>query len=241
MNLFAIPYAGGNSYCYRSLSAAVQNEVQWETLELPGRGKRLGEGLLGTIEDIAADVLKQIENRCFSTFSLFGHSMGGLVAHRVATMMQQGNNRADALTHLILSGCRPPQFLDRGDCRASLSRDELIIEIEKLGGLPIVIRQDEEMMAFFEPILRADFGAVDQYRLDEPFRLDIHGMVLSGRDDQEVTAEHIGGWRGAFNRTPEFHELPGEHFFLADHSETLGALISTFLMSNSQRQEGVIE
>ncbi|NDA15891.1 MAG: hypothetical protein EBZ14_11725, partial [Gammaproteobacteria bacterium] len=61
------------------------------------------------------------------------------------------------------------------------------------------------------------------------------------RDDQEVTSEHISGWRGAFNRTPEFHELPGEHFFFADHSETLGILISTFLLSNSRRQEGVIE
>ncbi|NBP94899.1 MAG: thioesterase [Gammaproteobacteria bacterium] len=241
MKLFAIPYAGGNSYCYRPLSAAVENEIQWETLELPGRGKRLGERLLETIEELAADVLRQIEDRCSSAFALFGHSMGGLVAHRVATMMQQGNIRAHALTHLILSGCRPPQFLDRGECRASLSRDELIIEIEKLGGLPTVIRQDEEMMAFFEPILRADFGAVDQYRLDEPLCLAIHGMVLSGRDDQEVTSEHISGWRGAFNRTPEFHELPGEHFFFADHSETLGILISTFLLSNSRRQEGVIE
>jgi len=241
MKLFAIPYAGGNSYCYRPLSAAVHNEIQWETLELPGRGKRLGEVLLGTIEDIAADVLKQIENQRFSAFALFGHSMGGLVAHRVAMMIQSNSRRAHALTHLILSGCRPPQFLDRGEGRASLSRGELIIAIEKLGGLPAVIRQDEEMMAFFEPILRADFGAVDQYRVDKPICLDVPGMVLSGRDDQEVTSEHISGWRGAFNRTPEFHELPGQHFYFADQSETIGALISAFVLDKGSHQGGIVE
>jgi surfactin synthase thioesterase subunit len=239
MRVFAIPYAGGNSYCYRTLSIAIDKAMQWETLELPGRGKRLGESLLGTIDEMALDVVRQIKLASPTAFALFGHSMGGLVAHRVAEIMLRDEAQGIELTHLILSGCRPPEFLDRRESRGRLSRAELIVEIDKLGGLPALIRNDPEMMAFFEPILRADFGAVDQYRGGNTPPLKTPVLVLSGRDDQEVTAAHIDGWRGHFEQPVQFSEFFGDHFYFLEHGEALAQRIYEFLGFDRSCNKGV--
>ena len=63
MTVIAIPFAGGNSYCYRDLARQMERQVPWVTLELPGRGKRIQEPLLKSIEAIVDDAIIQIDKR----------------------------------------------------------------------------------------------------------------------------------------------------------------------------------
>ena len=209
MNIFAIPYAGGNCYCYRDLAKASSLGCAWETLELPGRGKRPKEPLLDSIEAMASDVVKQIYSRDCEVFKIFGHSMGGLVAHRAVQIIEERHQNYLSIDHLFISGCRAPGLQRLKAVRASLSRAELISAIDSLGGLPREIREDADLMGFFEPILRADFSAVDRYRPSPVERIHTPITVFSGKNDRKLmTRMSRPGARPAANR-PDFFPFPG--------------------------------
>ncbi len=224
MTIFAVPYAGGNSYCYRDLAGAVGTDTEWNTLELPGRGKRIREPLLNSIENLAEDVLAQIMDHGVREFSLFGHSMGGLVAHRVVEMLEERFSEKIVVRSLFVSGCRSPCSFTHRTKRAELSRAELIREVDKLGGLPEPIKEDTELMAFFEPILRADFGAVDQYAREGTGWIRTPIIVFSGEDDPEVSAEQVIAWKQASNEV-RFFLFSGGHFFFQDHVAEFAAIL----------------
>ena len=225
MNIFAVPFAGGNCYCYRDLARAISSGFEWETLELPGRGKRPGEPLLDSIEAMADDVVDQIISRSCEEFRLYGHSMGGLVAHRAAQIFEQRHQRCSAVEHLFVSGCRPPGLMRPLVARASLSRSELISAIDRLGGLPRQIREDSDLMAFFEPILRADFSAVDRYSLTERQPIAAPITVFSGKQDSEVDSADIERWCEAGAQQTRFFSFPGNHFFMLDHPSHISRII----------------
>ena len=212
MNIFAIPYAGGNSYCYRDLAKASSLGCAWETLELPGRGKRPKEPLLESIEAMASDVVKQIYSRGCEVFKIFGHSMGGLVAHRAVQIIEDRHQNYLSIDHLFISGCRAPGLQRLKAVRASLSRAELISAIDSLGGLPREIREDADLMGFFEPILRADFSAVDRYRPSPVERIHTPITVFSGKNDPEVNDADVAAWRETGSQQARFFFLSRESF-----------------------------
>ena len=225
MTVFAIPFAGGNSYCYRDLARQLERQIPWVTLELPGRGKRIQEPLLKSIEAIVDDAIVQIDKHGVNKVSLFGHSMGGLVAHGIASRLESNAGGSIVLEHLFLSGCRAPQYNCRSTKRASMSRGEMIAAINKLGGLPEVISQDNELMNFFEPILRADFGAVDDYDQAPSTLIHTPITVFSGSKDHEVSSEQIEGWRAVAAGDIKFFSFPGGHFFFTDYLKEISAII----------------
>jgi surfactin synthase thioesterase subunit len=226
MNIFAIPYAGGNCYCYRDLAKACSLGCAWETLELPGRGKRPKEPLLDSIEAMASDVVKQIYSRDCEVFKIFGHSMGGLVAHRAVQIIEQQHLNDLSIDHLFVSGCRAPGLKRLKAVRSPLSRAELISAIDSLGGLPREIREDADLMGFFEPILRADFSAVDRYRPSQVERIHTPITVFSGKNDSEVNAADVAAWRETGSQPARFFSFPGNHFFFLDHISQIASVIS---------------
>ena len=224
MKLFGVPFAGGSSYCYRNLEKVLDNKIDWETLELPGRGRRSDETLLTNIEGMASDILAQISCKTSENFALFGHSMGGLIVHRVAQDLQGNCVKSNGLAHLFISGCRPHFKSRLHAARSDYTREELMDAVDKLGGLPKELREDKELMAFFEPVLRADFGAVDCYIQDPSIRIAAPISVFYGIDDVEVMPEDARKWSGLSDSKEEFFSFEGDHFFFLDHCDTISKL-----------------
>lgn len=128
---------------------------------------------------------------------------------------------------LFLSGKAAPSVSqDRG--RHLLPRPEFFEMLYALGGCPPEILQHEDLIDYFEPILRADFQAIETWRHRPAEPLPVPLVVLVGRDD-EVTREGAAAWSLETSGEFQLHEFDGDHFFIQRHWRQIASLIGANL------------
>ncbi|MEU6477527.1 amino acid adenylation domain-containing protein [Streptomyces sp. NPDC047017] len=97
--LFAIHPAGGLSWCYAGLSARLGPEQPLYGVQARGLGG--DEPLPRTLEEEAADYAARIrETQPHGPYRLLGWSVGGVLAHTVAVLLQEAGERVDLLALL---------------------------------------------------------------------------------------------------------------------------------------------
>lgn len=201
-----------------------------EGLELPGRGRRGLEPLCTSLDDLADDVSRQIEQRGVTRpYALYGHSMGALLAFLAAHRLRAaGFARPQAL---FLSGSSAPSAREVRR-RHLLPPAEFKTMLRELGGCPPQVLDDPELLDFFEPILRADFKAVETWQRSDRPPLDIPLVVMSGLED-DSDAGDAGGWASETTAECRLLEFSGDHFFILRHWDQIGATIQLQLNSTT--------
>lgn len=201
-----------------------------EGLELPGRGRRGLEPLCTSLDDLADDVSRQIEQRGVTRpYALYGHSMGALLAFLAAHRLRAaGFARPQAL---FLSGSSAPSAREVRR-RHLLPPAEFKTMLRELGGCPPQVLDDPELLDFFEPILRADFKAVETWQRSDRPPLDIPLVVMSGLED-DSDAGDAGGWASETTAECRLLEFSGDHFFILRHWDQIGATIQRQLNSTT--------
>lgn len=227
MHLFCIPFAGGNAWAYRALERFVSPEITVDGLELPGRGRRSAEPLRGSLDELANDVFNQIRARAVTgRYAIFGHSMGALLAYLAAHRLRRaGLPRPEAL---FLSGSSAPASRPVRQ-RHLLPSPEFAAMLRELGGCPPQVLEDAGLFEFFEPILRADFKAVEAWQRPEAPPLDLPFVVMVG-DGDEVGAAEAAGWAAETTAPCRVLEFSGDHFFILRHWEAIGSTIQRQLL-----------
>jgi len=226
VSLYCLPYAGGNAFSYRPLEACRPPGLTVSGIELPGRGRRSGEALRHSLEELADDAFAQLRgNLGTGRYALFGHSMGAALAY---LCLQRIRDAGLALPEaLFLSGKAAPGVIqDKG--RHRLPRPQFIEMLHNLGGCPPEILQHQELLDYFEPILRADFQAIETWRHRPAEPLPVPLVVLVGRED-EVTRDHAAAWSRETSGEFQLHEFDGDHFFIHRHWTRIAALIAATL------------
>ncbi len=228
-SLYCLPFAGGNSYSYRPLQEKLrETPIQMMPLELPGRGKRIREPLLNDLNLLAMDALKQlIQHDLTQRYALFGHSMGALLVYLVAQQLVA--RRLPLPVHIFVSGHRAPNIEPRLNLKHNLPKTEFIAMLQRLGGCPPEILQDAELLNFFEPMLRADFQAVDLYKYQPRFPLPIPFTVLLGSAEAEVTLSSVQGWQQETSYPLIIKEFQGGHFFVSEQPSKVAETVAQTL------------
>lgn len=227
MHLFCIPYAGGNAWSYRALERFVTPGITLEGLELPGRGRRGLEPLSACLEDLADDVFRQLAARGLTgSYGIYGHSMGALLAYLVTHRLRSAGLKLPEA--LFLSGSSAPKALPIRE-RHLLPPAEFVTMLRELGGSPPQVLENAELLEFFQPILRADFKAVETWRPAGLAPLDVPFVVMSG-DRDEVTNAEAHAWATETTAPCQVLELSGDHFFILQHWETIGSTIRRQLL-----------
>src|SRR5690349_9028549 len=80
LRLFCFPFAGGSATAYHRFVQSLPPEIEAASLQLPGRGFRLREPALTTLEALFDGVTGAIAPRLDRPFALFGHSFGAMMA-----------------------------------------------------------------------------------------------------------------------------------------------------------------
>jgi external thioesterase TEII len=113
----------------------------------------------------------------------------------------------------FFSGRKGPVLNTGKGNRHKLPSKEFKLELENLGGCPKEVLQNHELMEIFEPILRADFKAVEtyQYASTEPLHQKI--TLFHGIQDH-FTKEDVMTWQQESTQPLEYFEFDGGHFFL---------------------------
>lgn len=213
INVFCLPYAGGNKYSYRDFKAKAPPFLNFIMLEYPGRGARIGEPLATDIHFIVNDLYNQIRNSINTAdYAFYGHSMGGLVAYLLTVKITENQLREPL--HLFITGTSGPSSLSRGEKkRFQMVQDEFIKEIRDFGGMPDEMLENNELLHYFEPILRSDFEATELYNYSHYPPLNIPITVITGTGE-DLEAGDIEIWQKESLYKVDFRRLPGKHFFI---------------------------
>lgn len=197
--------------------------MQIEVLDLPGRGRRFPEPLLTRLPDMADDVFEQIRGRLNGAYAVYGHSLGAWVAYLLVKRIIR--EQYPQPRHLFVSGrkgpCLPPKEKDR----YLLPRAEFLEILKKFEGTTREVLENRELMALFEPVLRADFQALDTYVYERSMPFDVPVTVMWG-DGESTTRSDALRWQDETTQKVSFLEFSGGHFFIFQHAAKICRIFS---------------
>jgi len=224
IRLFCLPYAGGNSYAYRDWQKHTAEFIDVVPIELPGRGKRSSAPLLFSMDAMVEDVFRQIRPLLHEPYAIYGHSMGACLGYLLTRKILETD--LPQPMHLFCSGRDGPCVASNHRNRHLLPRDDFIEALREMGGCPEEILNDDELMDYFVPILRADFRAhaSNSYRPTRAF--DIPLTTMMGLQDVETTRTGVLEWQRETKKKINIREFSGGHFFISDHLPEIGRCIS---------------
>lgn len=228
INLIALPYAGGSSNYFESIRKALTNsnqniDIQMIEVVLPGRAFRYHEPLLTNIDDLVSDVWQQIKHLLHQTFAIFGHSMGSLLAYLLCHKIKE--NGYSLPKHLFLSGREAPSTPPDFENAHLLPLQAFKNKLKGYNPISPEILNNQEFFSFFEPILRADFEAIETWKYHVRPKLNINTTVFSGTEE-DMTTEELETWQQEFYPNVQFYQFNGGHFFINDHASSIVEIIS---------------
>lgn len=223
-DLFCLPMAGSGATLYRGWQKMIGSDVNVLPVQLPGRENRMNEKAVEDCFELVDMIYEGIKDKLGAPFSIFGHSMGGILAYELTKKIYRETNRYPDI--LFMSGTTVTRA-DRKVYVGNMSDDELADYLENNGGTSAeLLAMDEFRKAFF-PLIRGDYTLVETYppaseKVGCPIR------AFASREDTEVAC-------GDTERLCEFSDdysityYEGGHFFIRDKAEELCRNIRTEL------------
>jgi surfactin synthase thioesterase subunit len=227
VDLYCLPFAGGNAYSYRALEKLMPPGINVIALEPPGRGRRLGEPPVETIEALARDVVAAIRGSLGKPYAFFGHSMGALAAYLASRLLI--SEQLPPPRHLILSGKAPPHIPSREAQWHTLPLPLFIEKLSTLGGCPPAVLADRELMNYFAPIIRHDMRLVAEYDHTPGVPLTVPLTVMIGSRENTSPAE-AEQWSRMATGDFRLEIYEGGHFFLFEHLPDICRLMQSRLL-----------
>ncbi|MGW4184810.1 thioesterase II family protein [Streptomyces albidoflavus] len=224
--LVCFPHAGGSASYFHGLSRLLSPAVEVLAVQYPGRQDRRAEAPATDVRELAAAVVAALGPWAERGPAYFGHSMGAAVAFEAA--------RLSPPSVLFVSGRRAPSA-PRDEAFHLLDDDGLIAETRRLDEASAAVFADPELRELVLPPLRADYRTIETYRPEPDSVVEAPVEVLVGDRDPRVTEAEARAWQahtaGKF-RCTVFRD--GGHFYLADRTDEVAALVSGRLSGRSR-------
>lgn len=225
---------GAHVYCFPHSGGSPGEYLRWATrlpahqvraVQPPGRGGRMDEE---PYTDMAALVDTLVSQVTFEEpYTLFGHSLGALVAYETALALRERGLPGPRA--LILSGTAAPHTLPVRPSLRHLDGTELAAAVERTyGPLPAGLHEDPELRDLLLTSLRADLEIVSGYRHRPVPPLSCPLTVLGGSDDSEPL-DGLGAWRTYTTGPFDLQVLPGDHFYFRECPDVFFALLDRVL------------
>ncbi|MFB7669431.1 thioesterase II family protein [Kitasatospora sp. NPDC056138] len=223
--LVLLPHAGGAAGFFRTFATALKPRFDVLAVQYPGRQDRRTEP---GVEDLAeyADRIHRALPSDGRPLTLYGHSMGALLAFEVARRLEADGRAPLAV---VVSGSRAPSVRREGTVHL---RDDagLIAELRELSATHSSLLADEEVLRMILPALRSDYTAVERYTCPPGAVLTSPLLAVTGDADRWTSVEDAAAWSGHTTGAFRLEVLAGSHFFVADHWDRIAGLVSGFAL-----------
>ncbi len=213
--LFCFPFAGGGASAYNQWIKKMQSELTVCPIQLPGREDRIRERPYENFSELLDDLEKAIFSVLKGSFALWGHSMGGKIAYELEKRMEK---RGCIAKCFLVSGCKAPHLQEPNPI-SHLSDDEFKKELKRFEGMPKEILDNQELIDYFLPMLRADFKMNELYNDNTATTLMCPIVAFAGKDDKEANAEEMKAWRVYTENNFDYEIFSGGHFYIRDQQE----------------------
>ncbi len=229
MRIIFLHHAGGDQYAYKKFKPILE-AMNWEGIyyDLPGHGDRFTEPLADEIHAITNEIYENLLHKFKGDYAIFGTSLGSLIGYLLCIKMEQ--NRKTLPKHLFFTSRRYPDSHLNFPMISHLPEDEFWYSINKYGGCPPALIKNKELREVYEPLLRADFKAIERYRNLEKRKLNIPATILFGKKDN-MTFEEMVEWQDYFENDFEVIECEGGHFFCYINAKEMVDIMQTKLNS----------
>lgn len=216
--LFALSYAGGSALSYSSWKKCFVNK-KFVALDYAGHGSRMADMKMpGSITEMAEDIISQMSNYLKGeSFSIFGHSMGGLVAWHTLKGLQKRGLRPQKI---YISACAAPNRIS--DIKRSAVDDKIIYALQKEGHLTGEMARTPFFLKNILPIIRNDYKVLKEYVCEEKIlKEDLPLYLFYGDQDTQNFKEVMLPWKEFVVKEPVIIKFAGGHFFFDNKEEML--------------------
>lgn len=212
--LIILPCAGGSAGNY---SGYKQIPGGMFAYEYPGHWTRFDETLKCDEDYMIRSLFTEIsEGKYGEKINLLGHSMGGLLAWKLAgRLVAEGFN---VETLYIAACCAPgvyPDFVREMKCD-----EDIKMLLRSIRQVPEKVLESSFFNDNLLPVIRNDFDIVRKILSDEkyhdPDMIPVDIVCLFGNSDPIVRREDMLGWQNCTDRRFDLMEFEGDHFFLYD-------------------------
>lgn len=236
LRLFCFHHAGVGAAVYRPWALQFAPEVEVCAVELPGRGSRLSEPALASVDAIVAQLVDHLLPELDRPFVFFGHSMGAVLAYETSLALAAAGHPLPE--HLFVSGRRPPHVPDPMSPLGELPAPAFVAEINRrYGGIRPELLAHPDVMELLLPALRADIRALDRHQPVRPRTALTCPITAMGGDADAVTPpEHLDAWSSLTAASFASKRYAGDHFYLEPRrAEVLADLAAALRVANLSR------
>ena len=228
LRMFCFHHAGGGASLYRGWQRAIGPHVAVCPVQLPGREGRAAEPRFTQLDALVADLDGELGDVLAQPHVLFGHSMGALVAYRLACHRRaSGEPLARAL---LLSSYPAPHLPAPMPGVDERDGDALIALLTGIGGLAPELRDWPGGVNELLAVARDDLRLCAEHRHrggEPPLPCPIH--VFGADADALVSERDLRAWERHATSPVELRVLSGDHFYLRDDPAPLLALVRALL------------
>jgi len=229
MKLFCFPFAGASSAVFLQYKQYFDG-ITLIPIDPPGRGKRIAEPLCKTIKEMVYDLKNQLLSLVEQgeDYAVFGHSMGSLLIFELLhELMDTGFHLP---VHVFMSGKNPPHIPIKNTIR-QLSDDEFVKKIVAIGGMEAQFFENPVLAKLFIPILRADFGVLEEYDYQEKKQLlPIDITFFFCTDDKAINSKYVKQWSDYITGSFRMFHFKGGHFFIHEKAKEISRIIKDTLL-----------
>jgi surfactin synthase thioesterase subunit len=222
IDLLALPCAGASAAMYLRWRRSMPPWIRVVPVELPGRGVRMGEPFVEDFDRLVAQICDEHAASMRGRYTLFGHSMGALLAYGVAQSRHALGEPPPCA--VFVSASPAPSCRDPGRGAGKDDDAALIADLRKQGGTPEEVFASSELLRLTLDTLAADYRVCGsfRYRAGEPIFAPMH--VFAGRED-DIAAERIEAWRYEAGDVCTLDWFDGGHFFVRQQEQQVIAAI----------------
>ncbi|MGC4019658.1 MAG: alpha/beta fold hydrolase [Muricomes sp.] len=207
--LLCFPFAGGGASAFYSWNGQMSEAVKVCPVQLPGREERIMEKPYTDMESLVDDVIESL-HYVEQEFIVFGHSMGAKMAYEAVKRLEKEHKKVQLL---IVSGSRAPHIPEPNPIYHLADKD-FKKELARFEGTPKEILENEDLLDFFLPMLRADFTLDEVYQARTRTKLQCPILALGGSNDSEADHNELLQWNDYTVSEFEYRIFQGGHFFI---------------------------
>ncbi|NBC81769.1 MAG: alpha/beta fold hydrolase [Bacteroidetes bacterium] len=233
--LFLFHDAGGSSNLFEGWRELINENTDLICIELPGRGNRVDEEPYTNFWPLMRKLVPQIKAKIDKPFSLYGHSMGGLMAFETSRYLRARYNITPE--KLMVSGTPclrdfENHFVNR-IFNQNMSDAELITYIPALQQLNLDNPAGKAMLQ----TLRADFRVIytHNYFDDEPLKFPV--VAIHAENDDRVNREDVERWQIETDQDFNLIQAEGGHDFVYHDKVYVTGVINTELITDCIPEE----
>ncbi len=231
LRIFCFPYAGGSAQIFSKWIDKIPYPIEIFALQSPGRGRRFNEKPLACLTTKVHILHREMLPYTDLPYVFIGHSNGALLAYELARELQKSGNCN--LQHIVLSAKRAPHLPRIRTAIHDLPQTEFLARLKDYNFTPDEVLENQELMALFLPMLRADFALSDthQFTVGPPLQTD--ASLYWGRADHDVPRADVLAWQELIDGSSQLLEFDDGHFFIASseaqYLQQINQLLATII------------